>query len=253
MALDTVQRQFNSIQRPPDQTEESFNQLKNVARSLAVVTVVIEGMDAERVVFSSAQALDESLLPHRIKQVTFDSAAALQQHNAAPNNRFNIQLDFSEPPGFQVYNPWDQPTPNNSHIEVLGPDQTWVNGVFESVSRFFQQRRRRRNWLHSPTTFTLLQYLLGFPAALWIVYRLDSSWLRGLQAVHSTVRGAIYIYVFLMALVVFRGVIGGFRWLFPIIELEGTRTKASRAILGGVLSSLLLSLTYDILRTLFWP
>jgi hypothetical protein len=253
MARDAMSRHIDEIARSAHQTEEEFAAGLELTKSLGIVTVAMEGMDGEQIVYSSAQALEEAALPHRLKQITFDSAAAIQQHNVTPKNRFSVRLDFTEPPGFNVYNPWDQPTPNNSRIEVIGPDQTWVTGVFESTTRFFQNRRRRRGWLHSATTFTLLQYAIGFPAALWIVYRLDSSGFRRLVEIHSAVKGAIYVYVFLMALLVFRVIIGGFRWLFPIIELEGTRTRAVRVVVGTVFGSIFLSLVYDVLKTVFWP
>lgn len=70
---------------------------------------------------------------------------------------------------------------------------------------------------------------------------------------HGTLRGAIYVYIVLLGLLIFRLIIAGFRWIFPLVELEGTRSKKARGVLGTILSALLLALLYDILKTLFWP
>lgn len=53
-----------------------------------------------------------------------------------------------------------------------------------------------------------------------------------------------------MSLLVFRGIMAGFRWTFPVVELQGARSKKVRTALVTVLSSLLLALLYDILKAL---
>jgi hypothetical protein len=72
------------------------------------------------------------------------------------------------------------------------------------------------------------------------------------QDMHQALLGAVYVYVFLFSLLVFRGIIWGFRWLFPVIELGGSRSKGVRRFLATVLSSLLLALAYDVLRTVIY-
>lgn len=177
--------------------------------------------------------------------------AARASRNITPLNRFKLTLDFTEPPGFDAYNPWNQPTPNTSQLEVIGSDRTWVTAVYESTLAFFARRRRHRAWLHTQQAFNALHWLIGFPASLWVVYRLDSS-VPVFATLHPALRGAVYVYFFLLALLAIRMIIWGFRWIFPVIELEGARSKKAREALGLVLSSLLLALAYDVLRELFW-
>jgi hypothetical protein len=211
----------------------------------------VQGSDGEQIVARSVDALSDAELPDRIAFVRFDSAAALQMMNINPLNRFYVHLDFTEPPTFATYNPWSQPTPNASQLEVIGSDQTWVTGVYQRIINFFRARRRRRGWLHSQRSFSVAHWIVGFPAALWIVYRL-SYYVPALSRLHPALLGAIYAYVFLLSLLIFQGFVWLVRWLFPVVELAGSRSKVVRSVFSLVLSSLFLALLYDVLKAIFW-
>jgi hypothetical protein len=98
--------------------------------------------------------------------------------------------------------------------------------------------------------FSLAHWLIGFPSALWLSYRVTSG-VAAFQGLHPALLGGIYLYLFLLAVLLFQMVIRGFRWLFPIIELVGARSKIVRGILGTILTALLLSLLYDVLKSSF--
>jgi hypothetical protein len=216
------------------------------------LTVSVQSPDGEQIVARSIEALSDNALPDRIAFLRFDSSAAFQFMNIAlPIHRFYVHLDFTEPPTFASYNPWSQPSPNASQIEVNGSDQTWVTGVYEWIIGFFRARHRRREWLHTQRTFNIAHWIIGFPAALWIVYRL-TYYVPALSKIHPALQGAIYAYIFLVSLLLFRGVIWSFRWLFPVVELAGSRSKVVRGVLSLVLSSILLALLYDVLKMIFW-
>lgn len=247
--LEALERHLATLQQPPEGDQEQFEKMKEEARREGTLTVTVQGRDGEQMIAPSDEAFASGRLPDKIDWVVFDSAAAMRLYNVTPLNRFTLRLDFTEPPGFNTYNPWDDPTPNTSQLEVIGNDATWVTGVYESTLAFLRKRKRRRAWLHTQESFNALNYLVGFPAAFWVVFRLDSLIPR-LATLHGALRGAIYVYVFLLALLVFRGIIWGFRWLFPVVELEGARSKAVRGLVGAALSSLLLALIHDVLKTL---
>jgi hypothetical protein len=213
-------------------------------------TIIVIGANGEQIVDTRVEALAQDNLPDKIISITFDSASALKGFNVSLPNSFRLNLDFTEPPGFHAYNPWDQPTPNNSNLEVTGPNTTWVSGVHETVSAFFSERKRNRAWLHSRVTFNVLNWLFAFPASLWITYRIDNVFYIQLENVHVTLRGALYVYVVLISLLAFRVIMAGFRWIFPVVELHGARSKKIRTVLGAILSSLLLALLYDILKAI---
>jgi hypothetical protein len=248
---EALEKHIDLLRPPPTVDEESWAKTLKQLRSDIHLTVVVHGGEGEQIVARSIEPLSDDELPDRITLARFDSAAALQFINITPVNRFSVSLDFTEPPTFASYNPWTQPTLNASRIEVIGSDKTWVTGVYESIISFFRPRRRHRAWLHSQRTFNAAHWIIGFPAALWIVYR-TSYYLPALRHLHPALQGAIYVYVFLASLLVFRGIIWLFRWLFPVIELAGSRPKAVRRLLSLILSWLLLSLVYDVLKAIIW-
>lgn len=211
---EALELHLGTLSQPPDMTPAQFEDLKQQARRVATLSVTINGAYGEQIVAACDDAFNANL-PEEINWILFDSAAALRAYNVTPLNRFTLRLDFTEPPGFDSYNPWDQPTPNNSTLEVIGSDHTWVTAVYESALAFFNRRRQRRAWLHTQTTFNILNWLVGFPAALWIIYRLDSA-VHGISRMHSVLRGALYVYVFLLALLLFRGMFGACVGCFPL-------------------------------------
>jgi len=222
-------------------------------RQEAHLTVTIHGADGEQIVEHSEAALADSALPERLRLVAYDSAAAVQLMNlnqALPLNRFRVLLDFNEPPRFDSYNPWSQPTPNTSFIEVIGNDETWVTGVYQFIRQFFEapgRQRRHRAWLHRQRTFNIGNWLIGFPAGLWIVYRVG-YYFPVLNEMHPALLGAVYVYVFLFVLLLFRGAVWLMRWLFPVIELAESRSRGIRLFLSSILLGLFVALLYDVLK-----
>ena len=239
-----------TLERPVDMDEAEFEDLLEDIREASALTVVVAGAHGEQIVSSSDDPLEARTLPEVVTTVTFDSALALQNFNITPLNRFRLNLDFTEPPSFNTYDPWSQATPNGSQFEVWGDDHTWVTAVFEHTMGFLRRRGRRRGWLHNETVFSLTNWVVGFPAAFWVAFRLDGTLASFLSDVHVALRGALYVYLFLLSLLAFRGVVWGFRWIFPLIELEGRRSGRIRGVAGTVLASLLLALLYDVLKTL---
>jgi len=247
---EALEAYLGTINPQPGQDLQELDKLKDEARNIGGLTIIIIGANGEQIVDTRIDALSSDDLPDKITSITFDSAYALKAFNVTLPNSFRLNLDFTEPPGFHAYNPWDQPTPNNSNLEVSGPNTTWVSGVHETVLSFFNERKRNRAWLHSQVTFNVLNWLFAFPASLWITYRIDNIFQSQLQNVHVTLRGALYVYLVLISLLAFRVIMAGFRWIFPVIELQGARSRKVRAVLGTGLGSLLLALLYDILKAI---
>lgn len=208
---EALERELASLQRRPDVTQEQFDALKEEARNVGGLSVMILGNRGEQLLSNTTNPFERQDLPEVVTNITFDSAAALQSYDVKLPNRFRLVLGFTEPPSFSAYDPWNESTPNKGLIEVQGPDTTWVSGVYEQILSFFRARRKRRSWFHTETAFTLLNWLIGFPAALWIVYRIDSHFESVLAKMHGALRGAIYVYIVLLALLTFRIMVAGFR------------------------------------------
>jgi hypothetical protein len=246
-----VQIQLTDTLPGADQSEDEFEALKARAIEDATLSVFVHGADGENVFVQSAQDLKTQRLPARIATVTFDSASRLSTlHNWQPDNRFRIVLDFTEPPGFDRYDPTSSPTPNGSQIDVNGTNSTWVTGVHESILAFCRARGVGRGWLHDHGIYNLYNWLIALPASLWLVFRIEQVFGPRFASAHVGLRGAVYIYLFLVAYLVARGVAYGFRWVLPMVEFQGSRSKRARVIVSGILSALLLALLYDVLSPL---
>ncbi len=251
-AMEALDKFLAAQVRNPGTSAADFDQLKQQARDLGHVTVTITGHAGELIVARSVHVFAADYLPHRLLTVTYDNTTGLQPFNVSLPNRLNVRLDFSEPPGFTVYDPWNQPTPNTSRIEVSGTDHTWVSATFQQAITFFNDRRRARRWLHGEVAFNLLNWLIGIPGALWVTYRLDQGLVSSIATLPTGLRAAADVYLFLLCMLVFRAIFYFMRWMFPIVELEGARSRATRGIVGTITGTLLLGLVYDVLKALLF-
>ena len=59
------------------------------------------------------------------------------------------------------------------------------------------------------------------------------------------------MYVVLVTLLLFRIMAHAFRWTFPLVEIEGSRSKRVRAGVNFVLVAILAPLIYDIARAIY--
>ena len=244
--------QIDLLQPPAGAAPADFALLKQKVKAEAGVVMYVYGRNGEQVALHAAATIIPEGLPDRLANITFDSATRFKmQLNYDPVNRFRLIFDFTESPVIVGYDPWNQPTPNGSQFEIIGSDQTWVAGVSDRVLGFLGARRRSRRWLHSATTFSLLNWFIGLPASFWLIYRLDGVTQRVMSGLPSALRVGVYVYIFLIALLAFRAAIYILRWLFPIIELEGSRSKAARATGGVIALGLVTALIYDVLKAAF--
>jgi len=241
--------QIDALQLPAGTEQRSFAELQKKAKSEAGLTMFVLGRNGEQIAIEAAAAITREVLPDSLTNITLDSGARFKmQLNYDPMNRFRLVFDFTESPVVVGYDPWNQPTPNGSQFEIIGNNQTWVAGVCEKVLNFVKTRKRSRRWLHSSTTFSLLNWFIGFPAAFWLIYRVDSSLQQIFVGLPSALRTGAYIYMFLVILLFFRVLIYLLRWLFPIVELEGSRSTTARATGSVIVIGLVTALIYDVLK-----
>ena len=250
-AQEALELHVNGLAKGPSEAEDGFENRKNWYRQWGGVRLTIIGAQGEQIVSSSCATLADDALPERVVLITFDSFTSIQAAPPIPLNRFKLVIDVKDPPLFIAYNPWSQPTPNSSLLEVIGSDTTWVTAVHGTVLEVFRQNRTRRAWIHSSITFNALQWLVLFPAALWIMYRIASYFEAAFSQMHVALRGTIYIYAFLLSLLAFRQILAGVRWVFPLVELEGTKKAGARNSILGLIGSLIIGLIVDIFDKLF--
>jgi hypothetical protein len=251
LTREAIGKQIDGFVQPVGMSASDFANSKSQVKKESGLTMYVFGKHGEQIAITSPAAITRDALPDRLSTVTFDSAASFKiQVNYDPMNRFRLVFDFTESPLLGNHDPWNQPTPNQSLFEIVGADQTWVAGVADKVLGFLRARKRARRWLHGAGTFTLLGWVVGIPAILWLIYRWDGLIQRVTGVLPSALRAVVYIYIFLLLFLFYRGLFYFVRWLFPIIELEGSRSKAARAIGGAIVLGLVTGLVYDVLKAM---
>jgi hypothetical protein len=251
LCMEALDKYLDQYQRPADRSVEEFEAAKANARATGHLVLMVLGTRGEQAVATNPTPLAPEALPDEVLSVTFDSVMALKSNNVAVPNAFEFRLDFSSPPAIVTYDPWNNPTPNNSHLQVTGPDDTWGTAVFNHIMEFLDRRRTRRSWLHSNVFFSAANWLIGIPGSIWLAHRIDGRLFGGQSSALISIRGATAVYTFLLSMLIFRAMIYSLRWAFPRTEIEGSKNAVARGLLATISGSLLLSLAYDVLRAFF--
>jgi hypothetical protein len=220
------------------------------------VTVIVTGANGEQVVTHDASGLDERHLPSVITAIALDSAwlmrLALQGQDSV--NRCHILFDFDRPALIDLSNASGEPTPNSSNYRVVAANATWGVALADSIKAEFSGRALGRAWLHGTYTYDVLLLLVGFPIALWTAWRIWDAAPRHVTWEGTALPQLLVVYLFLLALYVFRCLFGVARWLWPYVELrrerQGAATVFWRFVLGSVALGILTTLIYDIARAI---
>lgn len=236
----------------PAQSRADFE--KNVRFNLRV-TVVATGRAGEQNVTHDIAGLDEEHLPSVVVEVMLDTAwlarGVMQGKN--PANWCVVVFDFRRPPLIDFSNASGEPTPNGSNYQVVADDPAWGAAVAEEIQKELSRRTLWRRWLHGSHTYDALLVLLGFPLALWSSWRMYVAAHLQARFGESGVGVLIVIYLFMVALYLFRGAFGAARWLWPYVELQRERqsglARSARVVVGVIYLGLVSAAIYDVLKS----
>lgn len=238
-------RQIAALQQLPEQTVAEFEQFKENVRSALKLVVRIQGRTGEWTAAMTVEALQDDSLPDTITGVVYDSAFLFRSRfSSEPQDSFSVTLDFTRTGILDLTNLYAEPAQNQSAALVSGLNSTWVDGVFDELRRFFNERTTSRDWLYSRYTYEFLVLFLGFPISFAFVYRMDRI-LRPTLVLPDALFVALYVYLVLVALLAFRLLFNYAKWIFPKIEGITRRQGGPRlhkTILGAI-ALVLLSLT----------
>jgi hypothetical protein len=247
--------EIREFRRPQDMDDEQFEKIKENIRQISKLSIQLFGIKGEQIAGDSLSVFDPDKIPDDIRSLNLNSSFTFRfSTNYDPKNRFEINLDFRKSEILDFSNPSFQPSPNNSSINIVGTNETWVNGVYHSFLSFLKSKKRKRNWLHSKYIYDLYLYLLIFPITFWSIFRVD-KYLKLLKTDIPTVLSiAIYIYIFFIILFIFRLLFNYARWIFPLLEFApdgGTKMGKHRTILSVIFLGVLVSLIWEILKFIF--
>jgi|SRR5581483_5810680 len=159
-ASEAAARQITTMQRDPNQTPQEFEQAQAQMQANLRLVIRIHSKNGDWVGGTNADLLSDKALPSGVLSIEYDSRAFFRsQFKFDPLNWFSVSLNFIPTSVFDMNS---QPQVSKSTASISGIDITWANGVFNELTRFFQERRSLRGWLHSERTYDLWSCFLDF-------------------------------------------------------------------------------------------
>ncbi len=158
--------------------------------------------------------------------------------NKEPRNRFDINIDSSIVAFDDMKN--TSITSNESTFRVSGDNQTWVDGVFTTIDKFFNENKLKRGWLYSKHTYDVLLLIITFPAIFWIVRQLEPIIKSSFPNSSKVYYVALFVYISVISLLLFRYSYNLLKILFPYIEFDYKKKRIIHKI-RWFLSSLMLA------------
>ncbi len=233
------------------ETQRQFEDRCTVATNAFVTTVQVKGANAETVTGHGESFFDSGLLPEQIISIEYDTAwSPKAQLNFTPNDRAAVFLDFSHPNIFGRTMP-SEPTPNGSNWFVTAENEGWSTSLSTRLQAFFAERKTSIDWLHRPNIYDALLIVVGAPLALWGAARIGHP-IVGRVHPSATVETALYVYLFMFCLNVFRWMFSYARWVFPKIELDSARSSTGRhrAVWATLTLGIFAAAAWDVIKTL---
>lgn len=255
-AREAAEQQAAVIQRLPEQTAQQFEEVKRDLRSSLALVVRVQGINGEWTGSTTKEALLDESLPDSIAAVEYNSAFLFRtRFGVEPQNSFSVNLDFSRTGILDMTNLSSEPASNKSGGSISGSNVTWVNGTYEELRKFFDERATARGWLHSRHAYDVAVLVVGIPSSFALVYRIDRL-VRPLLQVPDALFVALYVYLVLMALFGFRLLFNYAKWVFPRMEGPTRRQggpKLHKAVLIAIGGTLLSIVTETLLRMMGLP
>ncbi len=243
-----------SLFQQKDQTDEQYEENKKTLKDSFELKITITGKDGEELWGTIDDVFGSANFPEQVTSLYIDSESFLRNvHNYYPHNSFKIFLDFSKSKIFDLSLMPSHSTPNGSNIEVKGYNATWVNGLFSELKKFFDSRSSTFSIVHGHSIYDVLLWLLGFPLSFWIVSNLSTQIESVFMDISIFATNALYLYIFIGTLLIFRFLFHYLRWVCPLVEFRSKENKmlAHRTILAVLSIGWFGQFIYDILKWLF--
>lgn len=240
------------LARQPTETAEDFEARKTRVYNSFVTSMTITRINGGMVHGNNESFLDEANLPDQIRAILFSTSAVPATLGIVPISKIVVFLDFTRPPRFEFRGLPSLPTPNESNFEVASDNEALYVGSRAQLIDFFNARITQTNWLHGGGIYDVGLFFVGLPIAIWAAYHV-SRVLDAAPKLPIIIGSAIYIYIFFIALNLFRLFFLYSRWVFPKIELHNERSSsiAHRAMWGGITLAVFGAAIWDAVRLMF--
>ena len=236
-----------------NETAEIFDARRKRVFDSFVTSMTIHASNNELLHGNNDAFLEEENLPDRLMSILFDTGSVPTAIiGFTPPSRIVLFLDFRTQPLLDFSRVPTLPTLNESNYEITADNHSWFAASNATLGAFFKDRRTSVDWLHRANLYDKLLFLIGLPLAIWADYRL-SGHLGNAPTLPPIIISAIYIYVFMFALQIFRIFFFYSRWVFPKIELDspsGSSPLRHRLSWLAVCLSVGAAFIYDVIKSI---
>lgn len=231
-----IKQQIAAQVQNTNESDEDFEKRKALIKEYLIVTVQVLSSKGD-VRFSFDKSIFvESNLPDTVEKIIIDNYSIYQNtFNLMPTNTIKVEFDFSKSKLFDFTSNPSYATANQSALSMQGEGDNVV-GTYEQVMSSLEDRTSKWAFLHKANTYDLVLWFFIAPILFWNLHKFDSI-IGKLLTSSAVFNGAVYVYLFVAMLWVYRIFFNGFRWLFPYLELKTPSKKgpnARRAVLGTV-------------------
>lgn len=241
--------------KPPEEAQDAFDQRRqNAIASAYRVTVTIKGTNGSELYGDSANIFSSPDLPEVVENVFMTNTVAFASFTGGrnPAETFSLFLDFSKPPLLDGSNLPSSPTPNASELDIAG-SVPWVSTIKDAVERTLAVRKNSRGRLHISMIYDLGLMVIALPLALYGCWKLSPYVSAIFGSLSMFLVGAVYLYIVLSGLWIYRAMFGYLKWAFPIVEHTDTSSAGKhRKFWLAILGVILIPIAIDLFRTRFW-
>lgn len=235
----------DGLKKPEGDTDEVFAERKAFLKKDAFrVTVSIVGFDGQTVYGETEAIFDLDSLPLPIRTIFFTNSSAFRRNanGNEPRNRFSIWLNFEKPPLFDPNTLVSDRTPNSSNAQINADDIGYFRAVRNIIDSKIKVNRQWYAFLHGKGVYDAGVWFVALPYALyWATIYMDYLFPEGSK--YASFRIPFYVYAVGISLVIYRILIGYFKWAFPVNLLEENKDSATkhRVLLGAIVMALVIS------------
>ncbi len=224
------EKRLAGVQKPDNKTDDEFETWKEEVRSFAFkIDVTIRSRSGVELVANDASIFSSSNLPEGIETVFFSNTPSFETYlGQKPINRFSLLLDFSKPPLLDSRNPLSNPTANNSHLNIEGDRDSWMASIEAAVMEVLANRKNNRGWLHRAYIYDLGMLLFAIPTGFYVCWRFSGVVNQQFQPIHDFVAAAVYLYLVVFVLWMYRFFFEYTKWAFPLVELASDQDGATK-------------------------
>lgn len=214
------------------------------------ITVTIFGRHGVSLFGYGTEPLNSPNIPEPIDSIYISNCAAYQTVTGRnPTNNFILHLDFSTPPLVDNNNLPSAPTPNESSLIIEGDRDAWVASIQQAVMDVLDTRFNKRRLFHTANIYDIGLACVCLPLALYYCWRMSGFVETSIGNISSFLSSAVYIYVVIFTLYVYRILFGYARWAFPTVELTNNESQSRnhRRAWFAIVLSIFGSAIYEVL------